>query len=492
MLRRSCDHGSGNHSGACFERLESRLLLSAQPPAVRVSILATEASAAETVAAQPPDTGTFTIYRKTASGDAVTAGDLTVKFTRSGTASFGPTKDYILSVGGTPLTATSVLIPNGQDHVDILLSPIGDSLAESAEKAVLTLATNAAYSLTATVANRKATVNISDNTPVITAAILDGVAREQGSDPASFRLTRTGYAGRPLTVKISLSGTAKIGVDYETVPLTATFAPGDATTDVVITPKTDDVPEVAETVVLKLKAGTGYKVGSTDSVQVSVQDDLALADYFPTPMGTWWHSIGKTGSKTLDAVRRIFSYYTIDGLVTTELRTEAGIGKQTKSFSSDYFVVTGNGLAFVQSSYPVQSGPQSGNETQTYSPPLLTIPALFQLGTIFTGQADYTSMRATSGFWTGTDTRTMTVASKVEKVVVPFGTYSALKVTFNDVWRDTDGWHGTTTQTYWLAKGIGPIKVTSSSSSADKNNHNATSSSYSASLHDWSGLPVPV
>src|SRR5690606_2888905 len=78
-----------------------------------VSIEALDAAAAE----QGSATGTFRITRPSDSIDT----PLRVYFSRTGKASFGPTKDYTLSVNGTPLTASYVDIAAGQDHVDIVV-----------------------------------------------------------------------------------------------------------------------------------------------------------------------------------------------------------------------------------------------------------------------------------------------------------------------------------------------------------------------------------
>jgi hypothetical protein len=484
MSPRSWDHrGSGNHSCALLEPLEPRVLLSVQPLPV-VAIVASDSTAAETVPGQAADTGTYVIYRETAAGAPITTGNLTVKFARSGTATFGPSKDYTLSVDGVNLTTTSVPIPNGSDHVTVLLTPTGDSLAKPTETAVLTLAGGAGYSLTTTAADRKATVSIVDDTPVITAAVTAALGHELGSVPATFQLTRSGYTGGSLTVNIKLSGTAKNSLDYNNVPLTVTFQAGQATADVVITPKADDaIPEQTETVLLSLKSGTGYKVGTAGSLKASLQDEAALADFFPTTMGTWWEYTGKVEGHDFDAIQRIKQNATINGLLTTEMVTTYGLA----TIAADYFIVDANGLSVVRSDYEIRS-PQAGTETHTYDTPLPTMPAACTLGASYSGQATYTATRTTgAGNTTGTETRTMVVASKATKVTVPFGTYpGAVEVTLTDTWTDADGEHGSTTKNYWLVRGIGVVKTTVQSAAANGQNGDKASFSYSASLLHWS------
>ena len=317
--------------------------------------------------------------------------------------------------------------------------------------------------------------------PVVTAAVTDDIGYDQTNEPAHFRLTRTGSTSGALTVTISLSGTAKNNVDYNYQPLTVTFAPGYATADIVITPKSDGgVAKPTKTVLMTVKSGSAYKVGTTAAQKVSLEDDLPLSDYFPTTMGTWWHYTGKmAGGKDFDSYQRISENLTINGLLTTEMLTTVG----SDTIASDYFIVAPNGLSFVRASY----GIEHGSETQTYDTPLLTMPATFLLGATYTGQATYTSTRTTGGDSTGTETRQMLVAGKVQKVTVPFGTYSAaIEVTLSDTWTDADGWHGQTTKNYWVVDGIGVVKATVKSTSADSKNANKFSFGYTASMASWS------
>ena len=83
-------------------------------------------------------------------------------------------------------------------------------------------------------------------------------AFESGPASANFNLARTGDASSPLTVNFELTGTASNGVDYVTVPTSATFLAGSSTATVTITPIDDSIPEFTESAVLTLVAGTNY------------------------------------------------------------------------------------------------------------------------------------------------------------------------------------------------------------------------------------------
>jgi serine protease len=109
---------------------------------VEVSIAATDASASEA----GPDTGTFTITR---SGG--TTAVLTVSFSLSGTATSGV--DYQLITG-------SVVIPAGAASATVTVTPIDDTLVESAETVIATLQSGSGYDVGSP---DNATVTIADN-----------------------------------------------------------------------------------------------------------------------------------------------------------------------------------------------------------------------------------------------------------------------------------------------------------------------------------------
>ncbi|MCX5671401.1 MAG: YbhB/YbcL family Raf kinase inhibitor-like protein [Planctomycetota bacterium] len=149
-----------------------------------VSIEATDNQAAETVLGEAANPATFTIRR---SG---TRGNLTVKLAASGTARFGPTGDYTLSVGATNLPALSVVIPNGADNVVVTINPVDNIQVEPTETVILTLLTNAAYVLDPAPAKWKASATIADNDAT-----------------ALFTLTSTAFAnGLPMASSYSAHG----------------------------------------------------------------------------------------------------------------------------------------------------------------------------------------------------------------------------------------------------------------------------------------------
>ena len=54
----------------------------------------------------------------------------------------------------------------------------------------------------------------------------DSTASETGRQPGVIRVQRTGDTTNPLTVNLSIGGTATNGTDYTTVPTTVTIPAG--------------------------------------------------------------------------------------------------------------------------------------------------------------------------------------------------------------------------------------------------------------------------
>jgi hypothetical protein len=235
-----------------------------------VSLAAADDTAAETLAGEPANPGTFRISRTTSGGA------LTVYFTRTGTATFGPTADYTLGLGATNLTTTSAVIPDGQDYVDITVTPRDDALAEPAQTVVLTLAARPAYNLDPTAANRTATVTILDNEPVVSIAAADATAAEttpdDDPDTATFTITRSGGTANPLNVMLQIGGTegwgdpkgthlkvngVALGTNKVTIPA------GESSVTVTVVPGDDFTVEPAKTMVLTLTKNSAYSMDPT-------------------------------------------------------------------------------------------------------------------------------------------------------------------------------------------------------------------------------------
>lgn len=120
-----------------------------------------------------------------------------------------------------------------------------------------------------------------DGAGTVVVSILGATASENGEGTAAFRLTRAAGAMLPLTsplaVTFTLTGTATNGTDYTSLPLTATFLPGQATVDVTVSPTADALAEGPETVVLTLASVAPYTLGATSTGTVTISDAVPVA-----------------------------------------------------------------------------------------------------------------------------------------------------------------------------------------------------------------------
>ncbi|MFT3784992.1 MAG: kelch repeat-containing protein [Tepidisphaeraceae bacterium] len=227
-----------------------------------VSLTATDSSASES-----GDRGTFRLSR---TGD--TSAALAVNILYGGGASNGV--DY-------PLFNTPYTIPAGKAFVDIDINPTNDAIPELLETVAWVLQPSAAYTIDA--ASASASIKLADNdltdvTPIVRLSVIDSTLNESG-DAGIFRFTRTGSTASPLVLDVTLGGSAKNGIDYQTIATPITILAGQSTRDYVIKPIDDALVEGTETVTWEVKQSTAYAAptGSTYMTIKLEDNDSAVA-----------------------------------------------------------------------------------------------------------------------------------------------------------------------------------------------------------------------
>ena len=228
-------------------------LLGVRAPAQTVNIVAVDDSFAETFPGQPANPGSIRITR---SGS--TAGPLTVWMKFRGIAL--QNTDYRFS---TPIGA-AVVIPAGSAHLEIAITPIDDWTVEGAESIRVEFEdeTSAGLPVPYVVgSDDRVDLVLTDNESaaipppaIINVAALDvqGAETPPGTNPASFRISRTNDLVSAIDVAFTLSGTATGGSDYPAPPPTVTIPAGALSADLVIPVLDDPHVEPVETVVLTL------------------------------------------------------------------------------------------------------------------------------------------------------------------------------------------------------------------------------------------------
>lgn len=238
-------------------------------PSPTVSLLAPDPDAAE----EGSSPGYFTIYRNGSTDRA-----LDVHFEILGTATAG--SDY----AATP--SSPIKIPLGEGSVSVTITPLDDSEVEGNETVILRIYSGDGYGI---FFPSDRTVTIADNDlapppptpPTVTLTVGDATASEAGTQTGTFTLTRTGNVSAPLTVQLSLGGTAAAGSDYVQPALPVVMGAGISSVPLTVLPIDDSAVEGDETVIYSILADAAYTVGSPSQGTVTLADN----DAAPPPPG---------------------------------------------------------------------------------------------------------------------------------------------------------------------------------------------------------------
>jgi len=223
----------------------------------RVTVVAVDADADEA-----GDPGVFEI-RRTGPVDS----PLTVNF------SLGGALNTTAAINGQDyqMISSPAVIPAGESSVQVVVTPIQDTLVEGQETVRLLLSASAAYGLGLA---SNAIVRIADDDiPTVTIVATDPNAAEAGNDPGVFTVSRTGDTSAPLILAYIIGGSALHGTDYLALPGEVTIPAGQSSAEIVIVPVDDDHGEPAQTVVLQLRNDPRYVLAAPPLATVTIADN---------------------------------------------------------------------------------------------------------------------------------------------------------------------------------------------------------------------------
>ena len=155
---------------------------------------------------------------------------------------------------------------------DVCFDPAGNLYALSSGNQLLRIFSPGGVTTATTGSDSTLQVTVV-HVPLVSVTAIDAVAAEDGLDPGTFRLTRTGDTSTSLTVNYTLTGTASNGVDYLGDSLSTNFPVGASSVDVTITPIDDTEAELTENVVLTLSFGSMYTVGTATNATINIVDN---------------------------------------------------------------------------------------------------------------------------------------------------------------------------------------------------------------------------
>ena len=193
--------------------------------------------------------------------DPAPATDITLDYTVRGTATAG--SDFTIA------NSSTVTVPKGATTATIPVALIDDSVHESSETVVLKLIPDVGYAVGSPATH---TLTIADDDPAISFASASQSAGE-GSGTLDVEVRLNLAPATDITLTYTVDGTATAGSDYTALSGTVAVPASATTATIPVTITDDSAREGSETVVLKLAAGSGYRVGSPGTHTLTIVDD---------------------------------------------------------------------------------------------------------------------------------------------------------------------------------------------------------------------------
>ncbi|MBO9152171.1 Calx-beta domain-containing protein [Chitinophaga sp. GCM10012297] len=218
--------------------------------------------------AEPGTNGNFRISLPTG---IIPTEDITVSYLIGGTATSGV--DYNAIAG-------AVIIPAGQNSVDVPVTVINDPIIEAPESVVFTLGGGSSTSFNFT-GSGNATVNIADDESTTPANRTLTITKDAD---AAEPVTNGGFiinlppgitVTEDVTVNYMIGGTATAGDDYAALSGSVVIPAGQPGISVPVTVIDDQLMETAETLIVTLAGGasTSFTFTGTGSATVNIADD---------------------------------------------------------------------------------------------------------------------------------------------------------------------------------------------------------------------------
>lgn len=223
------------------------------PPRPTITLSVSDANAAE-----PIDPGEFTLTRS-----GITTRALTVYYTLSGRAR--PGADYVALNG-------QAVFGVGQSTAVVTVQPLDDQSFEGAEDLTLQVLPGIHYQ---NGTNEVATISIADNEPqpVRVWATPEEITEGSGTN-GTFSFLREGDLRLPLTVYLTLTGTATNGVAYQTLPLAVTFATYEFETNLTVVPINNTNYSGTRIALLTVQPNSSYvALTNVSSASLTIFDD---------------------------------------------------------------------------------------------------------------------------------------------------------------------------------------------------------------------------
>lgn len=219
------------------------------------------------------------------------AGTYTVFFAARNTSTQNAAPERIYATSGAP--AATYTFTNSPSALQSNSSPAVTTAfmaGDNCGSIVVTLATGQALYVAAAGAGTEVrgflnSVEIVPGQPILQAGLptvnlwsTDAIASRFGPDAGSISISRTGDTNSPLTVSLSLGGSAINGQDYQALSNSIQFPAGVNSARVSLQPLPAGEPVGLKTAIINLQPAAAYVAGSLSSAVVTIQD-VPLSDW---------------------------------------------------------------------------------------------------------------------------------------------------------------------------------------------------------------------
>ncbi|WP_197455214.1 reprolysin-like metallopeptidase [Stieleria neptunia] len=208
---------------------------------------------------------TVTLSRPNETGSPITF-DMDDLLTGSATSG----EDYAAIPGDAKIS-----VPDGASVGSITVSVMGDAFVETEETIDAQISNPSVSEFVIGDSNATATI-ADDDVSVVTVAADPATVHEDAAESIVFTLTRTNVVTNSpaLDIHFDLAGDATFANDYNADAVhTATFAAGQSTTTVTVTPTADSVVEPDESVTLTLAEDDDYQTGAAAEATATIRND---------------------------------------------------------------------------------------------------------------------------------------------------------------------------------------------------------------------------
>ena len=183
------------------------------------------------------------------------------------------------ATGGTDYSAlgASFIFPANASSTTLPVEVLSDNLVEANETVIVTMAGTDNGDVTIGAADN-ATVTITDNDVAVLSIAATTQAAEDATD-GLFTISTTNQFSTPVTVDITVGGSATEGTDYATIGTQIVFPANQNTVTIPVDVTADNILEPDETVTVTM-IGTNngdVSIGAADNAMVTIADDDAAS-----------------------------------------------------------------------------------------------------------------------------------------------------------------------------------------------------------------------